>query len=1127
MPRDDSLHRRLQALREAVRQLGSSQLAAYQVTGARSHHERLAHSLQELYADPVLAEAGFLHGVPRARLPELAVPPAEGVEAILECWERLRRPRIEAEHALSRRELLRDVLTGLGEPRGAFLLAHERLDRWDPRGEVLRWTEAFRSAAFELEARSRSRVRSAELEHLRDVAAVVAEHCGLWDVRNTLENLALVHSDRGQFRGVVGWARHLDSEGVTRQLVRAVDKVLPPLPRRRSAARWEWRHVASIAANVRLDRPGKAKIARLWRSAYVTIECGDAPTCYRLMGELHNSRAIRYRPSAVLDTIGRPTRAGYRALHSIVTVEVDDRQIPLAVRFVPRESRTDEGRPTPPQLLARCMREARSRTEGISVFTPAGAFKHLPAGATVLNFAAAVHSDFVGGVSHAIINDSEQVGVLHRLADGDRCELVKASRPSLPPAGWEEAVPTETRRGLKDQLRTNLAPVLRSEGLLWIRKEMVARGAKIDDEPMLWTLLGIASEVAAEALGLKRPRSATWWAEALGLWVLQRRGEEQPWRSGLDPRKVEVLAESLAGVLQRLQYRDDEVELPESMKASVQRIQKCPECRPGSGTKVLVTLDGNTVVVHDAEADCAEGGQQIRVGGTPTLRQYFVAETTNRDGVAIDVLTVFHDARVEVVDIAGRRLGPGWAVVRVEAELIGPQQIRALLRELRKVDGVQRVRTPSKQPLEVLEGGLPPRRERPPEPWAVPQPYVCGDFVREDHAFYGRTEELARLEQALAYTQAAGAESGASVFIGGPLKTGKTSLAKRFLRDLKRRRTAVVAPIFCKAQVGEAWPALEKRLAELLADEVARVSVSEGWALPRKLPTDDLEELLKQLRRSVAAPTAVLVIDEALRPMRRAHRLAAEGDRAELEDVVRFRDLVERSPGTLVVYVGPSAPVRRLHPDLARVLREADPVTLQPFGADDATALLCARKIAWRYPIEVKKSVARAATALAGGNPFWINHLAYWMYKEQSRRPVRPIRYSHGLLRSALEELLQRPGLFEDRLFPDGDPSHAPPWIWDLATLLASGPDAGSEDDPGWSVPKLRQALVQRGVELPEEAVLDAAEDLAAMGGVVWTVGPAGAQAVRLMAPILASFVEQQNRRGRRGLGDPPEPVER
>ncbi len=1122
MPHDDSLLRRLQALRKAIHQLGSKQLAGYQTDGAKSHHVRLARSLQERYLDPVLAEAGFLHGVPRARLSELTVAPAEGVEAILEAWERLRRPRPEAEHALTRDELLRDVLAHLSEPRGAFLLAHERLDRWDPRGEVLKWTEAFRVAAFDLDVRARSRARTAELTHLREVAAVAAEHCGLWEIRNALENLALLHSDRSRFRGVVGWARHLDSDGLTRQAVRAVDKVLPVLPRRRGAARWEWRHAASIGAHVDLDRSGKAKLSRLWRCGYVTIECVDVPTCYRLLGELHASRAIRYRPTALLDTIGRPTRAGYRALHSIVTTEVAGRQLPLAVRFVPRDSRTDEGRPSPPELLARCMREARSRTEGLTVYTPAGAFKHLPAGATVLNFAAAVHSDFVGGVSHAVINDVETVGVLHRLNDGDRVELIKSERPSLPPEGWEEAVPPETRKGLRGLLRTNIGSELHADGLRWIRKEMVARGAKVDDESLLWSLLGIASEVAAEALGLKRPRSATWWAEALGLWVRQRRGEALPWSSGLDERKVDVLAESLQGVLQRLQYRDDEIDLPEAMKASVRRIQKCPECRPGSGGSVVVTLEADAVLVHDAEADCAEGGQPIRVGGTPTLRQYFVVETTNRDGVAVDVLTVFHDARVEVVDIAGRRLGPGWAVVRVEAELVGPQQIRALLRELRKVAGVQRVRGPAQPPLEVLEGGLPPRRERPPEPWALPQPYVCGDFVREDHAFYGRVEELARLEQALAYTQAAGAESGASVFVGGPLKTGKTSLAKRFVRDLKRRRTAVSVPIFCKAQVGEPWSALQGRLCELLAEEIGRVGVREGWALPGKLPSHDLEQMLKLLRRSVAAPPVVLVIDEALRPMRRAHERAEEGDRSELEEIVRFADLVERSPGTLVVYVGPAAPVRRLHPELARVLREADPVTMQPFGVDDAMALLTARKISWRYPIEIKKSVARSANALAGGNPFWINHLAYWMYREQSRRPVRPIRYSHGLLRGALEEVLQRPGLFEDRLFPDGDPSHAPPWIWDLATLLASAADAGAEDDPGWSLSKLLEALQARGADISDLAVRQAVEDLAAMGGVAWTKGPTGAQAVRLAAPVLAAFVRQQNRRGRRGLGATP-----
>jgi hypothetical protein len=1148
MLRNDPLLRRLEALRDAVLRLGQGRLkagvlrpgrswtSAYQASPADSHHGRLALRLDRDFSDPVLAEAGYLHGVPARWLNGLDVAPAEGVDAVLRDWERLRRPRSEAEHTLGPKELIAEVLPGLPEPRAAFLLVAERLDRWDPDRALHRWARAFRTTPVEPELgrpgelpgggdrkgrRSGGRpglrwAERQEVDRLRDVAAPTAEFCGLWEERNTLENLALGHSDRRAFRKAIGWAITCGADGTCGRLAGAIEAALAGSgDQGRGVAAWEWRHAASIHKNVDLDRPGKEKVGRLWRCGFVTVECPDVPSCYRLLGHLHASRSLRYHADGLLDQVGRPTRAGYRALRTVVTAELGGRQLAIAVRFVPRDSREPASLPAPRELLEARVRAIAHRRDGIRVYTPAGAFKTLPAGATVLNFAAAVHSAFVGMVDHAVLNESERVGVLHRLEDGDRVELVKADSPRMPPAGWEDEVPPRTRKGLHKLLRTSFGPVLKAEGMRRIRKAIAARGvAEVGDDALLANLVGIAAEIAEDNMGLKSRRSADWWTEGMGLQAFVERGERIPWSGGLDDRKAQALQDALAGVVERLRYRDDEIDLPDAMKGSARRIHKCPECRPAPGSTLVVTSEHGRVVVHDAEADCAEGGERLAITGTPTLQQFFVIETTNRAGVALDVLSIFQQARIDVVDIAGRRLGPRWAVVRLEAELVGPAEVRALLFELRKVDGVQRVRGPSQPPLEILEGRLPPRRERPPEPWALPQPYVCGDFVRQDSSFYGRRFELMELEQALTLFSTAGSESGGAIFVTGPLKTGKTSLVKRFLRDLERRRQASLA-VFCKAQVGDAWADVERRLVGLLADEAQRYDVREGGTLSRKLP-DALGPMLAEIRGSLAAPPVVLVIDEALRPMREAHRAAKRGERSELEEILRFRDMIERSPGTLVVWVGPEAPVRHLHHELGRMLRSVDRVRLQPFDQDDTRALLAAEKMSWRYPIEFKKGLAKAATTLTGGNPFWIANLGYLMYRRESRKPVRPIRYNHQALSEAAEELVHHGGPFEDRLFPDGDTAQGPAWVWQLVHVLSEDPASGAPDDPGWSVDELGAALEERGVELEPGPLRVAVEDLVALGGLIRVVGKGSDERVRVAAPLLARFVRDEVGRGRR-----------
>jgi (p)ppGpp synthase/HD superfamily hydrolase/type II secretory pathway predicted ATPase ExeA len=1139
MPRKDPFARRIDKLRGAILKLGQGRLrgvvrrpgrswqADYAREASESHHARLAATLLADYDDPVLAEAGFLHGVPARWMQALEFPLAEGVEAVLRDLDRLRAPRLEAEYSLRPKELMAEVLPGLPEPRAAFLLVAERLDRWDPTVGLRGWSQGFRSSACEPDpsllraipkpgaepkvsesASGRPGLAWAtrqELSRLRDVAAPTAEFCGLWDDRNALEDLALLHSDRGRFRKAVAWAARCERDGICRGFTEVVEGALSSLDGE-SVAAWEWRHVASIDRNLDLGRSAEEKIGRLWRCGYITVVCPDAASCYRLLGEAHTR--LSYQSGGLLDQVGKPTRAGYRALHTVVSAEVGGRQLAIAVRFVPRNSRDPDRLPSPRQLLEGRLKASEGRSEGIRVYTPAGAFRHLPAGATVLNFAATVHTSFVGLVDHAILNETQQVGVLHRLEDGDRVELVKGDVPRMPPSGWEDEVPSKTRKGLRRLLRASFSPVLEAEGRRRMRRAMAARGApEVEDDVLLSDLLTIAAEIAEDNLGFKSRRSPDWWKEQLGLRAFAERGEELPFSPGMDELKLAALEDALAGLLDRLRYRTDEMDLPDAMKRGARGILKCPECRPMPGSQLAVTSEGGRVVVHDAEADCAEGGEQLGASATPTLQQYFVVETTNRHGVALDVLSVFHQARVDVVDIVGRRLGPRWAVVRVEADLVGPSRVRSLLFDLRKLDGVKRVRGPGQAPLEILEGGLPPRRERPAEPWALPQPYVCGDFVREDSAFYGRRFELMELEQALALASGPQAESGGAIFVTGPLKTGKTSLVKRFLRDLDQRRLPASVGVFCKAQVGEAWTDVERRLAARLAEEAERFAVREGGSLPRRL-ADDSEEMLRQIRGSLAAPPVVLVVDEALRPLRQAHRAAVAGDRDQLEALLRFRDLVERSPGTLLVLVGPEAPVRHLHPELSRTLRGVDTVRLQPFDQADTWALLQAEKMAWRYPIEVKRGLAKAVTSLTGGNPFWIASLAYLMYRRESRRPVRPIRYGHSALREAAEELIHHGGPFEDRLFPDGDSSQGPSWIWDLAHLLAVDPESGAGRDPGWTADELAVALEEAGVALAPGGVSLALDDLAALGGLARV--PGKGDRFRLVAPLLAWFIRNE-----------------
>jgi GTP pyrophosphokinase len=81
----------------------------------------------------------------------------------------------------------------------------------------------------------------------------------------------------------------------------------------------------------------------------------------------------------------------------------------------------------------------------ISVFTPKGDIKTLPQGATVLDFAYALHTDIGNGCLGAKINH-RLVPLSHRLTSGDQIEILTSSRSQKPQPEWLSFVATAKAR---------------------------------------------------------------------------------------------------------------------------------------------------------------------------------------------------------------------------------------------------------------------------------------------------------------------------------------------------------------------------------------------------------------------------------------------------------------------------------------------------------------------------------------------------------------------------------------------------------------------------------------------------------------------------------------------------------
>ncbi len=209
------------------------------------------------------------------------------------------------------------------------------------------------------------------------------------------------------------------------------------------------------------------------------------PDCYQALGVIH--QLYNPRPESFKDYIAIPKVNGYQSLHTVIVgpfgqaVEVQIRSQSMhrtaekgvASHWLYKTATTGEHAP---QQLAQQWLDSflasqhMSRDSGeyleylkadlfpdeVYVFTPKGAIKRLPRGATALDFAYAVHSD-VGDRCIGAVNNQVAVPLHERLSNGDHVEI-KTSRNAKPIPQWLDfAVTSKARASIRHYLNQQKA----------------------------------------------------------------------------------------------------------------------------------------------------------------------------------------------------------------------------------------------------------------------------------------------------------------------------------------------------------------------------------------------------------------------------------------------------------------------------------------------------------------------------------------------------------------------------------------------------------------------------------------------------------------------------------------------
>jgi hypothetical protein len=1088
----------------------------YQPETNLPHYQALAAQLEERFGDPILARSAFLHGIHTQELRRL--PPGLLEQAVLDVLEEREKLRaLNARDPDVREQLLTNVLPNLRDARAIMLFVLEQLHHLDCDGHLSAWSRAFhrcpKAPPPGLEIKFKDKVALTECQGLIDsVLAPTAAFFGLQQERNAFEDASLVHFNRPLFDELLALVlAESGPEGECERLCRLLAESLTDLAGSECLEIcWEWRHIGSLAKVFALNlRERKDKKdwedkrrgfhRALSKAGFVTVVCADEASCYHALHLIH--KHLRYRPTELRDYLAKQSLDGYKALHTILTLGDDNLALgpeSVSVRIMPATEVSSRYRPAGRSHIDSIGKRLTSGTGlDIRVFAPDGRSIALPMGATVLEFASVLNHSWLVHLAGATVN-RRPASLLHRLNTGDVVWL-DLSPEFLPlPQGWKDRIASkESAQKIAKEFRFHFQPFLEKAGRNWLRERLRLQEG-IDQLPEDGDLDSLLEDAATKIAQFGPTPKASSILRSLGIIYFHGRGEDLGFKRSLDDSLAMRLVKKAAReIRKRGSLAVNDLDLPEDMRLLTKRILPCPDCIPSLDQPLSGVWEGETLFLHRAGFECGAGGIPVSRERITTRPQFFVLEVRNRIGIAASILAVFQRHLVNVTELVGMEDGRQWGIIRIKADRISHKRVQGILNELKDMPDVTRLAPPDAGEAPDWETPLPPRRHSERDQLALPSPYLCGNEINDDVYFYGMINARAELRKIFGDTIHPEAHQGRMAFIKGPLRAGKTSLAKFFLRELDRSTYLPCLTAYYEApRRGTSWSKAEGvirqellRRARNLADRL-RID----FPLPRtEMPLVELVEHIQDHLRC----TVVLAIDEAVGLFQES---TGAGEQRAIESLC---SQIQSRPKLLVLCIGPTSQVRYLPPEIRAILNHAAQVSMEALSLDETKSLLRAENFGLKYRIRIPHRLADSVHQMTGGNPYWTSYLGKGMWSQRENRKDGMTLYMDELLRSAVDSLFQERIPFEHCLLDS--PSVPPRWPSRLLTLLAA---AGEKGKPGrLTLAALREQLRREGIEMTPEELERLLDELQAQGSVVPVQSEDGRQLWSVSTPLLCDYL--------------------
>ena len=569
-----------------------------------------------------------------------------------------------------------------------------------------------------------------------EIYAPIAHRLGMQRVKWELEDLSLQYLDPTAFQEITSRLdeKQHEYDAFMRRTQIQIDDRLNDLDLQHIVY-GRMKHPYSIYRKMFNQNKGLEEIFDLFAFRVIVENVGD---CYNVLGVIHDI----YKPilGRFKDYIGTPKPNGYQSLHTTV---MGNEGIPFEVQIRTREMHEiaeygvaahwkykQGGQGSGTEGRYEWVRRLLENQEGtdaeeyihslkidmfsdeVFVFTPNGDVQNLPAGATPIDFAYAIHSAVGNRMVGAKVN-GRIVTLDHSLKNGDIVEILTAKNAKGPSRDWMKiAKSSEARAKIRQWFKKERRDENIANGRSAFENELKHKGISMKDvtaPDMLPTLLkkvayaNLEDMYAAIGYGGFSAQKAVSRMEG----ELQRVNKQHQ----LEKMAAEAAAENKAPKEEPKapvkKVKSEQGIIVEGLDNCLVKFSKC--CTPVPGDEIIGFITrGQGVSVH--RADCpnaspekrAEPGQEgrwLKVSwGTDTNESYpteMEILSKDRANLLLDISAALSTTNTFVTGLHGTSTSDGYSVIRLEIRIRNAQQLQTVMNKLNQVAGVLKVTRPA------------------------------------------------------------------------------------------------------------------------------------------------------------------------------------------------------------------------------------------------------------------------------------------------------------------------------------------------------------------------------------------------------------------------------------------------